>query len=194
MRIGGFLARFPEYRFLPALPIIRVIKSGFATPLLILSACAMPTLDDRPQGLLTTPPGLVDRAGAGAAEEPAMAVQAAADPSQDAQADILLAGGSQAVLDDRPQPQIPADGMMHGEFAGSSLAFADADGLVCAGRLIGRNDRLTRGLSVPINCSDGSTGRVKITDFTAAGEVRGQLSLANDYQAPVVLARSTEIE
>ncbi|MFZ5673641.1 MAG: hypothetical protein ACOZAM_11825 [Pseudomonadota bacterium] len=161
---------------------------------LALPACAMPALEDSPRNLLTAPPDFADRADMSVSQEPAMAVQASAELSQATRDDVLLAGSGQPALDERPQPEIPADGMMHGEFAGSSLAFADADGLVCAGRLIGRTDRLARGMSVPINCSDGSTGRVKITDFTAAGEVRGQLSLANDRQAPVVLAKSAEGE
>lgn len=194
MRIGDFSASFPKTRLSPASPKSRVVKSSFVALLLVLSACAMPTLEDRPRNLLTAPPGAADQANVGAPEEPAMAVQASADPSQGPQEDILLAGSTLPVLDDRPQPDIPADGMMHGEFAGSSLAFADADGLVCAGRLIGRTDRLARGMTVPINCSDGSTGRVRITDFTATGEVRGQLSLADDRQAPVILARSAEVE
>lgn len=172
----------------------RLVRYGALVLAVAVSACTMPTLDDRPQSLLTAPPGSGERASEVAQEEPAMALQAKSALAPEAQNDILVSASAPPRLDDRPQPVIPADGIMRGEFAGSSLAFADADGLVCAGRLLGRNDRLDAGMSIPINCSDGSAGRVKITELTAAGEARGQLSLANDRRSPVLLARSADLE
>lgn len=172
----------------------RLVRYGTLVLAAAISACTMPTLDDRPRSLLTAPPGSGERASEIAQQEPAMALQAKTNLTPESQNDILVSASAPPSLDDRPQPVIPADGIMRGEFAGSSLAFADADGLVCAGRLLGRNERLDTGMSVPVNCSDGSAGRVKITEFTTADEARGQLSLANDRRSPVLLARSADLE
>lgn len=195
MGVGDYSVSSPGTIPLPASPAkcrARKFASG-ALLMAVLSACAMPTLEDRPRNLLTLPPGGTAPI-ADAAEGAATAAQGAVEPSQGPENDILLATGAPAQLDERPQPVIPADGIMRGEFAGSSLAFADADGLVCAGRLLGQGRQLARGTSVPINCSDGSAGRVQITELTAAGEARGQLQLANDRRSPVLLARSAEPE
>ncbi len=161
-----------------------------------LSACAMPRLEDG-ANLLTMPPGGAERA----TTEPATALQPSATPlaqqenpfPADTEADTSPPPQAGLAGDEFVQP-IPADGVMRGEFEGASLAFADADGLVCAGRLVGNIHELSRGISIPVNCSDGSDGKVKIVELTSSDQARGLVQIGKMTTTPVWLTRSTSIE
>lgn len=161
-----------------------------------LSACAMPSLETG-SNLLAVPPGGNERAALTSQPEPAMAVQSSAEQATGEADPVLLAASSQ----DAPPPQnekilepMPPDGVMQGEFWGNSVAFADRDGLVCAGRLLSYTSELNRGLSVPVNCSDGSAGKFKIVALASPKEAEGVVVLSDKRSAPVRLVRSENIE
>jgi hypothetical protein len=166
---------------------------------LALTACAMPSLESG-SNLLTVPPHSTERAGQTATPGSAMALQSV-DPAENSNP-VLLG----AVSHDSPQVEgatvpsekilqpMPADGIMRGEFWGSSVAFADRDGLVCAGRLVGRAAELVSGLSVPVNCSDGSAGRVKVVSWASPDEAEGVFFFGASGTSPVRLIRSASLQ
>lgn len=169
---------------------------GYGLIALVLAACAMPSLETG-SNLLTVPPGGTERAALTATPEPAMAQQSSGQDEA-----VLLGAASQRPPEtggSTGQSQtilapLPADGILRGEFWGSSVAFADGDGLVCAGRLIGHQSELNRGLSVPVNCSDGRAGRVKIVSFATPDEAEAVLLVGDTASLPVRLSRSASLE
>ena len=186
---------------------------------LALSACAAPSLEDG-SNLLAPPPDN-QRVGARVRDDPANARQrqsqkqvgskvkddpalAQQNPGQ-TETPVLLgkateysmgtADSVQATSRSAARVQPPPTGSaLRGQFSGNNVSFGNGDDVVCAGRLVADSSELLSGYTVPVNCSDGSEGKVKFISWASPDEAECVFYLGDSPPSPLRLVRTVNID
>jgi hypothetical protein len=164
-----------------------------------LAACSMPRLEDPPNSL-AKPPNFSDVPQEPAANDPLLAFgqSGQGDAGGPSQPEVMAGPVSVAVADDRigaqavqaaevvqtALPSLPP-GTLRGYSTVFGIDLSDDAGLICAGRPAPGSKILQMGESIPVACSDGSWGKVRIEGRDQAGFVAATLSMDRGVSKPV---------